>query len=251
MSSHRSHINSWLKDLYQDDQIPLFDQTTENYESLLKLKQQHAGATLLVKSLITEKLSKKPDLQIKLENDNALQSLSLLAQLYGTGSTELSNYFTAITNASLQEMSLNDELRNLDDIEYTLDKWNQDATAELSTISGILAGLQNHQKNAQDHSQNSLEISEQLNNKTSEYVSLKDMVLASVKIQEMDAKLSSLLYFIRFILRAKFTQLPYCSLKIKQMEIKEINIFLDEKDSPCSIRYIKTGSILYYKLSSV
>lgn len=52
-------INSWLNDLYEEDQIPHFEQTTENYQLLAKLKERHKEATLLTKSLIKEMVRNK------------------------------------------------------------------------------------------------------------------------------------------------------------------------------------------------
>jgi hypothetical protein len=46
------------------------------------------------------------------------------------------SYFTSITNGSLEETALNDESRHLDEVDYMLDKWNQDANIELNTING-------------------------------------------------------------------------------------------------------------------
>ncbi|KAI7896396.1 uncharacterized protein EV154DRAFT_492097 [Mucor mucedo] len=116
-----SYIHAWLATLYKDREIPSFDHTDKNYHILENLKNLNFNSTELVENIIINATAVEFDTSsLTLQGNHALHSLAVIAQYLGIGQTELSTYYTAITQLSMDRMDSHLELERLRHIDSCL-----------------------------------------------------------------------------------------------------------------------------------
>ncbi|KAI9366677.1 hypothetical protein BD770DRAFT_438798 [Pilaira anomala] len=133
-------IDSWLSTLYKTQDIPYFERTNNNYELLKNLKKLNFNSTKLVENYVINTV--EPDTSF-LSNHaiTALDSLGSIGYLAGINQTELSNYYTAITHLSIDNVHCKLEQSKLDEIEHSLNDWKDQMNQELIHMKAILSKL--------------------------------------------------------------------------------------------------------------
>ncbi|KAI8641103.1 hypothetical protein BD408DRAFT_444563 [Parasitella parasitica] len=185
-----SHVDSWLSSIFKGNPIPEFERTNNSYQFINTLKNLNFNSMALVQHILNNKL------HFNLSNDSekAIDSLAMLAESLGMDTVELSNYYTALSKLTMDQMELHHESSKLDEMEYMLKQSQKEIDHELSSIKSMLLNFQRETRESTEQRQrdNSLNEKEMLiseyNLLQKKYNDLGNQDCTLSKIHELEVK---------------------------------------------------------------
>ncbi|KAI8976840.1 hypothetical protein BDB01DRAFT_853048 [Pilobolus umbonatus] len=209
---------------------------------LNRLKSDYDAAMVIVEHLIqsvTMDTITMENMSLTEDGQGALRSLTLLAQSMGIGTTRLNNYLTAISRLTLDSMDNQHQQTQLDEIEYALDEWHKGSLVELETMTKLLDHLQHQPEQKKERITMSPSDYVTLQNKYNQLgiekkgISLKQIFELEKKVHSIESELQHKLQ-----LMSNYKDLPpdmvLTSIKVQEIE-NELHELEQERENGLAV----------------